>query len=352
MRMAEVRSGPVPYVYVCTRMRVRKSKLIPREDYLRLLNMSIPEITRFIEETQYKKEIDELGSFFYGIDLMEIALSWNLAKEYQEIQKITPGVLKRFTRSYLRRWDIQNILTILRGKAQGMNAGKIREILIPAGEFDKAFLDRLLKEDSLERIVDALKGQSIYPIIAAGFSTAIEEESFAKIENDLFQQFYANLIAEATSGLKGGRQFLEFILLDIDMINIRNLFRLRADRMHEDPKTVVIPGGTFTVDDFEHLLGLENQGDFIDSLKSRVKLKPLLILLDEIGAKSLREIEIELIKVQLSRMESLSKQNPFSIHPILTYLEKKKYEIFNLRAIARGKEVALPVERIRSYLVM
>lgn len=352
MRMAEVRSGPVPYVYVCTRMRVRKSKLIPREDYLRLLNMSIPEITRFIEETQYKKEIDELAAFFHGVDLLEIALSWNLAKEYQEIQKITPGVLKRFTQSYLRKWDIQNVLTIFRGKAQGMKAGKIREILVPAGEFDKAFLDRLLKEDSLERIVDALKGQSIYPVIAEGFPTAIEEESFAKIENDLFQQFYANLLSEARSGLKGGKRFLEYILLDIDMINIRNMFRLRADRLQQDASTMVIPGGTFSIDDFERLINLEDQGEFIDSLKSHVTLKPLLSLLDEIGAKSLREVEIELIKVQLSQMESLSKLNPFSIHPILTYLEKKKYEIFNLRAIARGKKALLPVERIRGYLVM
>ena len=69
-------------------------------------------------------------------------------------------------------------------------------------------------------------------------------------------------------------------------------------------------------------------------------------------SRSLREIEIDLIKVQLGQMESLSKMNPFSIHPILTYLEKKKYEIFNLRAIARGKEVNLPADRIRGYLVM
>ena len=101
--MAEVSSGPVPYVYVCTRMRVRKSKLIPREDYLRLLNMGLPEITRFIEETEYKKEIDELATSFHGIDLIEIALSWNLAKEYQNIQKITPGTLKDLTRAYLRK---------------------------------------------------------------------------------------------------------------------------------------------------------------------------------------------------------------------------------------------------------
>ncbi len=57
--MAEVRAGPAPYIYVCTRMRVRKSKLLPKEEYLRMLNMGLPEITRSIEELEYKREIDE-----------------------------------------------------------------------------------------------------------------------------------------------------------------------------------------------------------------------------------------------------------------------------------------------------
>jgi V/A-type H+-transporting ATPase subunit C len=351
--MAETGAGVVPYVYVCTRMRVRKSKLIPREDYLRLLNMGIPEITRFIEETQYKREIDELAPSFKGIDLIELALSWNLAKEYQSIQDITPGILKRFTQSYLRKWDIQNILTIFRGKTQGMKPGKIREILVPAGEMDRVFLDRLVKEENLERILEALKGKSVYPVIASGFTAAIADESFARIENELYKEFYANLLSEAMSGFKGGRQFLEYILLDIDMMNIRNMFRLRSDRMQEKAGYMMITGGTFSIGDFEELIALDDDKDFIDALRSKVKLKSLLALLDELSVdKSLREIEIDLIKVQLSHMESLSKLNPFSIHPILTYLEKKKYEIFNLRAIARGKEVNLPTDRIRGYLVM
>ncbi|NYT17011.1 MAG: ATP synthase A1 subunit C [Methanomicrobiales archaeon] len=351
--MAELSSGPVPYVYVCTRMRVRKSKLIPREDYVRILNMSLPEITRFIEETEYKKEIDELAPSFQGIDLVELALSWNLAKEYQEIQKITPGVLKRFTQSYLLRWDIQNVLTILRGKAQGMSAGKIREVLVPAGELDRVFLDRLLKEDSPVRIVEALKGHSIYQILSEGLDAALEEESFARIENELYKQFYANLLSEAMSGLRGGKQFLEYIMLDIDITNIRNMFRLRMDRLQEDARSMVVQGSTFSADEFQHLISIDDQKEFIDALKAKVRLKPLIAMLDMVESeKSLREIEIELIKVQLSQMESLSKLNPFSIHPILTYLEKKKYEIFNLRAIARGKEVELPVDRIRGYVVM
>ena len=124
--MVAVKSVFAPYIYVCTRMRVRKSKLIPREEYMRMLNMSLPEITRIIQETEYKQEIDELSPVFKGIDLIEVALSWNLAKEYQKILEITPGNLKQFTRSYLRRWDIQNVLTILRGKMQGEKVGRSR----------------------------------------------------------------------------------------------------------------------------------------------------------------------------------------------------------------------------------
>lgn len=56
--MVAAKSVFAPYIYVCTRMRVRKAKLIPREEYMRMLNMSLPEITRIIQETQYKHEID------------------------------------------------------------------------------------------------------------------------------------------------------------------------------------------------------------------------------------------------------------------------------------------------------
>jgi len=60
--MAGLRIISAPYIYVCTRMRVRKAQLLPKEEYMRMLNMSLNEITRVIEETQYKQEIDELGT--------------------------------------------------------------------------------------------------------------------------------------------------------------------------------------------------------------------------------------------------------------------------------------------------
>lgn len=351
--MPVMAGGPAPYIYVCTRMRVRKAKLIQRSEYLRMLQMSLPEITRVIGETAYKQEIDELGTSFKGIDLIEVALSWNLAKEYQKILEITPGTLKQFTRSYLRRWDILNVLNILRGKRAGEKVGKIKEILIPAGSLDRTTLDRLLAEDSLDRIVEALRGHRMYPVLAAKIGEAKETGSFARLEDELYKQFYADLLAEAASGVKGGEIFLSFIRLDIDIKNIKTLFRLLVDKFEEDPREKFIAGGVLTMDDFVRLNAIKDEGEFIDALKKKVRQKALLAFLDELkGEKKVRDIEVRLNSVQLEQMERMSKLHPFSIHPILVYLERKKYEVFNLRAITRGKESKVPPERILEYLVI
>jgi V/A-type H+-transporting ATPase subunit C len=351
--MVAVRGIYAPYIYVCTRMRVRKSKLIPRDEYMRMLNMSLPEITRIIQETEYKQEIDELGTIFSGIDLIEVALSWNLAKEYQKIQEITPGNLKRFTQAYLRRWDIQNVLTILRGRMQGEKAGKIKEILVPAGSLDRITLDRLLAEDSPERIIESLKGHRMYTVLSKEYPAAKESGSFSHMENELYKQFFSEIIAEAESGLKGGKQFLDFIRFDIDIRNIKTLFRLRADTFEEDAREMYIAGGVLSSADFANLNTIRDQGEFIELLKTKIRNTHLIALLDELKSeKAMRDVESRLTRVQLEQMERLSKRNPFSIHPILVYLEKKKYEVFNLRALARGKESKLPSDRITEYLVV
>jgi V/A-type H+-transporting ATPase subunit C len=352
--MAGVSGIAAPYIYICTRMRVRKTTLLPREEYMRMLNMSLPEITRIIGETEYKQEIDELGTTFQGIDLIEVALSWNLAKEYQKILEITPGSLKQFTQAYLRRWDIQNVLTIIRGKTQGEKVGKIKEILVPAGSLDRAILDRLLAEDSVDKIIESLKGYRMYPqVFAREYPLSKDSGSFSRPENALYKQFYEEIIEEAGSGIKGGNLFLEFIRLEIDIKNIKTLFRLRADTIEEDAREMFISGGVLSSSDFATLNTLRNQNEFIDMLKTRIRHKTLLALLEEMrGEKTIRDVEIRLTRVQLEQMERMSKRHPISIHPILVYLEKKKYEVFNLRALARGKESKLPSDKIAEYLVI
>jgi V/A-type H+-transporting ATPase subunit C len=114
-----------------------------------------------------------------------------------------------------------------------------------------------------------------------------------------------------------------------------------------------IQGGTLSATDFVTLNTVKDQNEFIDLLKGKIRQKSVIALLDEMRTeKTIRDVEVRLTRVQLEQMERMSKRNPISIHPILVYLEKKKYEVFNLRALARGKESKLPSEKIAEYLVV
>jgi V/A-type H+-transporting ATPase subunit C len=348
-------SAPGSYIYVCTRLRVRRSSFLPAEDLLRMLNMELSEIIRFIGETTYKKEIAELATVCAGtdLDLLEMALSWNMAKEFHKILEIIPDGLRGFTSAYLRRWDVQNVINILRGKAQGMTAGKIKEVLIPAGDLDREFLDRLLAEDSVEKVAAALSGVRFYPLIRGALAPGITDESLMNLENELIKQYYRDLIDEAAGGVKGGKSFLDWLRMEIDFQNIQNLFRLRHYREKGDVLPLMIPGGSIPVEGLVRLNGIEDREEFIDSLRRKAVHEPLQAALEEFRKeKPIHEIEIALTRALLRQMAFLSKMHPFSIYPVLTYLEEKRYEVANVRTIARGKKVNLPSEEIRGYLVI
>ena len=352
--MTEVKSGSAPYIYVSTRMRVRKAKLIPREEYLRMLNMGLPEFTRLIEEMEYKREIDELSASFSGVDLIENAMSWNLAKEYQRVIALAPGEMKGFTRDYLHKWDIQNILSILRGKELGFSDGKIRAVLVPAGALDAPTLDRLIAESSSERIVEQLPIKQMSAILSEGLSEALETHSFGKIENELYKYYYATLIKAARGGMKGGLPFLKYVMFEIDIKNITSVFRMRAQGGdNAAQQNIWIPGGSFKPEELERLSSVESTDEVVDSLKKKIKVTVLLDALESLREKKpIYSIESTLIATQLNQMDKVSKRNPFSISPLLVYLERKKYEVSNLRAIARGKEAGLDAEILEKYLVM
>ena len=84
-----IRRGGKKYAYIAARVRAMKSKLMPKETYPRLMNMDIAEITRFIGESEYKQDVDELAQKFSGIDLLEHALNENLARTYRKLLRVS-----------------------------------------------------------------------------------------------------------------------------------------------------------------------------------------------------------------------------------------------------------------------
>ena len=340
---------------------------------MRMLNMSIPQIVRLVGEHGYGKEIYVFYEATSDIDHVEYALTRNLAASFQRVNAMVPGHLHILTSAFQRRWDITNIMAILRQKKKGLPMESIRDILVPVGDFDSLALDSLLAMDSEESVIESLCNWIFYPVLRSVYQKSSGPGLFSRLENQLYQQYYTDLIRQCHMGIKGGDIFFSFIQWEIDLINFKNLMRLRAGTVPDDIQPQMVDGGTIRPDTIQQIFSSDSFDQFIELFKKtrlhqfladacrELKTGPCITYenADEFihdrwkqRKRPLHELETMVTHIRLERMEQISKRYPFTILPVLVYLERKKYEVFNLRAIVRGKADNIPADVIQDYLVL
>ncbi len=175
-------------IYVCTRFRVRKTLLYPREEYTRILHLSLPEIAHFLSKGDYGEEIVGLAQTLSGTDLIEAALNRNLARTFRSALRISQGDLHTLVSRYLNRWDISNVMAIFRGIEHDIPREQIREVHRPRRRDPPQHLEYLLDLASCDRVAEELGGWVLAPVIAENYRSCEEKGAFAELENELYKQ--------------------------------------------------------------------------------------------------------------------------------------------------------------------
>jgi V/A-type H+-transporting ATPase subunit C len=341
-----IKRGSKKYPYITARVRAMKSKLMPREVYPKLMNMDIAEITRFIEESEYKENVDELAQQYTDIDLFEHALNQNLARTYRKLQRISRDEPNYLITEYLRHWDIWNIKTILRGKNYGADLEEILDTVVAAGQLGYRQLTEIAGMNSIEDIKAALDLTPYYPVIEDYDGAMLSD-----VENNLDKLYYSRLLASLGS-TKAEKLSLKFIRTEIDIKNLKTLFRTKKAALD---KTIIfellIPGGIeIKTADLNKLASLQ-WSDFLKALEDYSYWSELS---DVVSAEmdSLKDMEAVLDKYALAFASKISHYYPLSILPIFDYMLNKELEVRNIRTIVRGKEAQLADEIIRKQLVI
>lgn len=347
------------YPYVCTRVKAKKSLLIPKEDYSKMLMMETPQISRWLGETQYTREINELSRIFSDVNLIENATYMNLARTYNDILSYSNGKLKEMLSEYLKRWDIWNIKTILRGRLYGAKKEKITEDLIPAGSFKMDFLDRLIESESIDKIVDKTVEKfadtpSHDKLMNAG-NEFKKTKSLMVFEDALDQAYYINLQSKVNARGKPNKMLLGFIKKEVDMINLKLLFELKYEGLPaKEISKFLLPGGLeLTEKKLKHLSSIDTFKQFVSELKDYSFYDDIKNPIAEIDStNSISSVILALDKHLLKFADRFSHIQPLSVLPILNYLLLKKKEVDNIRIICRGKEFELKNEEIKNLLVV
>ncbi len=328
------------WAYIVARVKVMKRNLIPKEEFRKLLNMDFHEVVRYIEESEYKKEIDELSYKYSGPRLIDYALSLHLFRKYKRILDVSFDTAKELIAEYLKRWDIWNIINILRGKLANVSPEEIEETLVPVGEFSYDFYKALTAKD-IDEVIKAFERTPYYEALSK-----VGQEPIGKIEDELYKIYYTKVTARGVAD-QAVKLFVDFIKKEIDIKNIKTILRLKMDDVQ--PEVImekIIPGGyQLDVDEARKLASMPLD-ELLKSLEGYWFWRDIEI------EDSFSRVEIKLDSVWLEEVARKADHYPLSILPVLHYMCLKKIEVDNLRVIGWGKWEGLSNEAIEEQLVM
>lgn len=334
------------YAYVATRARSRRSRLLPAEAYNQLLNLEHAEIARYIQDLEYRREIDRYGSTLSGADLIETALVDNLAKDVGDFLSFSKGKLRDILQVYAEKYRVDNLKNIIRGINQSMDKTNLERLVCPINDSDKDLYNKLYDSKSVEDVIASLEGTAYYNPLKKALESR-SSDSLQPLEDALDLIYYHNLVSNQPSGGADVEVYRNFIHLKVDIANIKTLLRMRH-RGISAHNELLIHGGSLSIDLLSNTQSLDDLLTSLEGTKYFELLEPHL----QKDSVDLNSCVHSLDEHMANKTKRFSYLYPLSVLPVLDYLLKKEREVYNLRAIVRGKQAGLSNEIIEELVVV
>ncbi len=341
--------GKHPYTYA--RVSVMRSFLLRKEDYHKLMKMNVNEIISYLQNSQYKKEVDELAVHFSGVQLMELALSKNLANTLAKLKKISRASLRVVISAYLLKVDVWNIKTIIRARFTKLDADQLQPMLLPSGFLTEKKLAELAKKESVEDVLKSI-GFIDYRHFVKAVETFKETKSISEIENAL-DTFYYSAMEEFSRRIPNeGRLFREFLEAELEVSAIMNILRLkRANLPAKDimPHIITPEAGSVLA---RKMINAPSAGDAAKLLEQgKFRAFTENGVREFLSSGSLIRLELDLSRHLLSRSALLIHQHPLTVDVILGYMFAKETEVRNLKLVLKAKQLGIGEEFTEQQLV-
>ncbi|WP_414837516.1 V-type ATPase subunit [Candidatus Nanosalina sp. VS9-1] len=333
--MSLVDKIPKDYPYLNARIRAKGAQLLDRNDYENLLKMKSNGIARKLEEGQYSREINELGSMLDGTELVETALQRNATRTLVELVDESSGSLEEILKVYVRRYDIESLKRLLRKKKQGEELGTV---VTPGFEYPIERLEKMHRNER-EEIINSIEFEGALVDYSEYISA---EQSLEEFERGIDQAYFDEL--EKLADKTGNKRLERFLRKELEYENLRIVIRLKR----YDIEAEEIRNRCFNCEASNLVQACIDAADFDEMLQ---------LIRDsdwEIGmAEEVEEVEHQL---KVSRLRSSLKNlrtAPLGLAPIMSFVVAKMVEVDNLRMMVQAKSTgAQDADKIRENLVI
>lgn len=351
---------PSDYGYANARIRAMKAALLDRHAYDALVAAaSVDALVQLLARSPYKPDVEASLLRYSGAASLGDALRRNLARTIGSLRSFFEDGPRELIELLVARWDVSNLISILRGQANGIAAADILGVLVPVGVLAELELRELVKQPTIQASSELMLTWRLPFAAALAEALRFSGGDLARLEARLheirFRDALVRLGKDVNSELV--REMLES---EIDAANLSLMIRIgtvrkAAERMAYplpfDASQQLIAGGRLPIPFLAELARATDGEAMIERLANISWGRALRRHRDKFrqsGDPAVLERALEeLLALKGIRMFH---RDPLTIGMAIGYLWAKTTEIRDLRLIMQGKELGWPVDEVRDEL--
>ena len=322
--------------YLVCKCHAYESRLLPRRLILELASLS--RLEEFVEilSTIYGRRLSEAKSLWD----VEAALTEMFIDRLSTLLKISFENIREFLIQYYRRFEVQNLIRIMRMKIARESAERIKELIIPSERLGGMDLDPFIRARDLNEFISLLS------------ETTYKKISEMRVKNPLilesmFRWIYYRGVFEKISKIPRDDRLdaMEVLGMELDLHNIRVCMlpmlygydrKLAEDLLIDNPA-----GKSKTL-----LMGLRDVKELLEKFPRYRSFIEALMRREEWRA------EIEYFRILKSEVDKKRISKYISFFYVLKYILDCEVEYRNLRSIAISIHHNLPVDVRRGLLIL
>ena len=362
MRLLQPRAD---FNYGNARLRARKTHLLSRSDYESLLGKEVDGVLGTLASTAYGPEVEGALTRFSGARRLHEAVRLNLGRSLEEMRSFYSGEARELVDILLSRWDLHNVIALLRGEAIRPHTEDALMYVYPVGTLSDALAREVARQNEFAVAVGLLiRWRLPDPDTAVTLRDAWPEyertENLAALEHAATAGWTART-AEALAGKDAdGEALRRFFERETDERNVLVALRLRdaiergelSGIPASDEWGAYLPGGSIRSEKLDEAVRVPDPGAAANSLVAEGPGDRWRLPLEQwAGSGNLLALQKTLEERRISDAVGLfTRGDPLGVGVPIAYAVAKENEAKNLRLVAEGAARGLDPEIARGQI--
>jgi len=354
------------FVYGNTRLRARKAELLAAADYDALLGGDHEAVQALLGQTIYRRELESAQAVHSGKLALHDALRRHLARALTELRSFYEGHARELVDLLLARYDLHNLMAVLRGQVRAQSAERTRLAVIPFGRLGGPAGEEIAMQREAAAAVELLVGWRLPdPASARALARAWPEfertQNLAALEHTLAAAHALRIDQSLFEAGPEAEPLRELVTRERDAASVLALLRLRESlelgELTESPSVadIVLRGGNIRPETFDAALREPRREDATAMLAAAARHGDWRIPLEHYGNGSgdlavlYRALELARVRWALALF---LRGDPLGIDVPIASVVANENEVRNLRLIAENADGASGGEAVRGQLVL